>query len=1224
MADSDSDSDSSRDGHDLINPYFDNEYNDDDDANGDDDEEVFDLIDYDSTATLGSLTISSFSSTDLLSTKITSTRNGDAQILSTVSQFTSILAQTGIDGPRLLKAVNLKTRAVKIGAGSQFTVYKDKPGMGYMGNEGLVIKRVNVPISYKQGQRFAAGSEYRLQLRTLELELLALGNPMLRNNRNIVSLVAWGYDFPFADTPVPVLFMEAAIMSLSDFLEAENEAMLGPKPFDVKYQLGLDIANGLEALHRLHIVHGDVKPDNVLIFQGNNDKVPFCAKLSDFGVCVDMDAPENKLTINDYRGTPAWIAPELSDYNEGKFGPFEPELMLRFDAYSFGLTLLSIFTRHGNPPELGKDPSAVAKEAFELLKSQDGLPPLIRSTINSAIRRLLTEDPRARALPSAGLLKADNPAFASWFSLSQINSKSVPHVGTLDPMYNKGPLFWYRLDPTVLFELESQYNLAENDDNHPDFPGSVLFGMAQKVIGSKAAHLDGLLRYLTGASKAGFSPARAVYAQIMHAHGKEPEFEPAVLEEWTLQAVSEGYFFAHPAVHISADKIEKAKAKFRDSGGFCDDPFGRKIETLNIARDRDKVVKWGVKTGKLIDTKGNTMLHVAAAIGALDSVRALVEINLKQAVDVLNDNGETPLYKACQAGHVDVINYLLDHGATASQRTKRGMLSPLHWLFMIPEPSIEHIASRLIKTDGALVNATIIPTVAVNSDQFGEKINIFHYPFELPHGTPLHWACFFRNTTAIDTLIALGANINATYHGSDESTTPLALTAWFSESDIASLLIGHGANGRQQDAKGRNILHAVTKYFPDRHGYLAHDWHYWIRHGNWEEHREKMTALVRVLVHEGGAEIDALDKGRPPLSPIMAAADAGVWDAGMIWALLEVGADVRQAQEGIQDTVLHSWASTRGPRIAYPQGYIGTFKKIVTAMDAVDIRGLYEDDTPLQKLATVYHPADEFEECCRVLLSHTQPADINKKTSRGATPLLIALQGKWDPVRRGLFLLEKGANPLLTMTDGKDVFFAVASNESLSDQQSHDLMHQLLDHVDPASKDIRQTYHTHFLNRNPAGCMHALFATAEKGKLKTTLLVLDLGLAARINELNPLKSPPITALDHALSAAEKSRREHLETLATRKHGDESHDYHQWQLGPPPHAAEAFRNFPELVRVLRSRGAKCAWELTMRGYLTQRVRGFTSAIFQGGGVTPAQQQPDGDRWQIVYDLARYPS
>jgi hypothetical protein len=356
---------------------------------------------------LESLNLSSDSSwIDPLESAITATRNGSTAVLSTLSQFTTILSQTGIHGPRLLKAVNLSVRATKIGSGAQFTVFKDPIF------EGEVIKRVNVPLSSRAEQRFAASTDYRLQLKTLELELLSLCNPTLRTHPNITSLLAWGFDFPFADLAVPVLFMEAAIMPLGDFLATEERSV------DVKYQLSLGIANGLEALHNLKIVHGDVKPDNVLVFDGPSESMPFQAKLSDFGVCVDLEAPEGRFTLDDYRGTPAWLAPEVLNGDVSRFGGFSSDLMFRFDAYSFGMVLLSIFTSGGDAPVLDKDFENIPNQISTLLNGQKDLPSIIRMQLRKAILSLSSEDPRKRPLPSSTLLKADTPAYAPWYGHS--------------------------------------------------------------------------------------------------------------------------------------------------------------------------------------------------------------------------------------------------------------------------------------------------------------------------------------------------------------------------------------------------------------------------------------------------------------------------------------------------------------------------------------------------------------------------------------------------------------------------------------------------------------------------------------------------------------------------------------------------------------------------------------------------------------------------------------
>ncbi|GIK06318.1 hypothetical protein Aspvir_001965 [Aspergillus viridinutans] len=558
---------------------------------------------------LSSLNLSSNSSSWInpLESAITATRNGSSPVLSTLSQFTALLAQTGIHGPRILKALNLSTRGTKIGAGNQFTVFTDPI------YEGQVIKRVNVPLSSKAEQRFAASTDYRLQLRTLGLEVLSLCNPVLHAHPNITSLLAWGFDFPFADMAVP-------------------------RTVEVRYQLSLDVANGLEALHNLRIVHGDVKPDNVLVFAGPSERVPFREKLSDFGVCVDLEAPDAKFMLSDYRGTQAWLAPEVEDGDLGRFGGFSSELMFRFDAYSFGLVLLSIFTGNGEAPVLDEDPENVPDQVFELLYGQEDIPKNIRLELRKAISKLLSEDPRKRPLPSPDLIKTDSPVYAAWLSSIQLTPTNK-HVGIIDPIYNKGPLFWYRLDETVRTELEEQYALMK-EGNAPPFPGDVLFGLAQTVTGAKPSYLDRLLTYLAEAARAGYSPARAVYAQIMAAHGQKLEFAEDVLEEWMLQAISEGYFFASPS--YSKEKIEEVRQQFRANGGFCSDPFVGKKDVVEAARDRDEALKWERKNGSIVDRKGNTILHAAAALGATDVVQALLDEG-QVSVNVENEKGETPL-----------------------------------------------------------------------------------------------------------------------------------------------------------------------------------------------------------------------------------------------------------------------------------------------------------------------------------------------------------------------------------------------------------------------------------------------------------------------------------------------------------------------------------------------------------------------------------------------------
>jgi serine/threonine protein kinase len=86
---------------------------------------------------------------------------------------------------------------------------------------------------------------------------------------------------------------------------------MGPLDFTLKIKLLTDVARGIAELHTIGIVHGDIKPENVLL---SSDEPPE-ARLADFGL---SQIRNNVNTFNStlaetfhFKGTPLYSAPEM-------------------------------------------------------------------------------------------------------------------------------------------------------------------------------------------------------------------------------------------------------------------------------------------------------------------------------------------------------------------------------------------------------------------------------------------------------------------------------------------------------------------------------------------------------------------------------------------------------------------------------------------------------------------------------------------------------------------------------------------------------------------------------------------------------------------------------------------------------------------------------------------------------------------------------------------------
>ncbi len=150
------------------------------------------------------------------------------------------------------------------------------------------------------------------------------------------------------------------------------------KPIDpaLVIKIGIDAAHGLSAAEEAGLIHGDVKPENILL----DEKMQ--AKIVDFGIASVANEQER----GGIWGTPYYIAPEKVK---------RQKIDSRADIYSLGATMYHALA--GRPPFEGKTPIEVVKARFEQVPPDlQEISPNVTREISGIICRMLQVEPARR------------------------------------------------------------------------------------------------------------------------------------------------------------------------------------------------------------------------------------------------------------------------------------------------------------------------------------------------------------------------------------------------------------------------------------------------------------------------------------------------------------------------------------------------------------------------------------------------------------------------------------------------------------------------------------------------------------------------------------------------------------------------------------------------------------------------------------------------------------
>ncbi|HET7296662.1 MAG TPA: protein kinase, partial [Gemmatimonadales bacterium] len=141
------------------------------------------------------------------------------------------------------------------------------------------------------------------------------------------------------------------------------------------------VAAGLGYAHARHVIHRDVKPENILLHEGE-------AMIADFGIALAASAAGERLTETGLAvGTPAYMSPEQT------FA--EPGLDARSDVYSLAAVLYEMLS--GEPPYTGATAQVlIAKRMADPVPAVRRLRAGVPLAVEQALLRALAKAPADR------------------------------------------------------------------------------------------------------------------------------------------------------------------------------------------------------------------------------------------------------------------------------------------------------------------------------------------------------------------------------------------------------------------------------------------------------------------------------------------------------------------------------------------------------------------------------------------------------------------------------------------------------------------------------------------------------------------------------------------------------------------------------------------------------------------------------------------------------------
>lgn len=360
--------------------------------------------------------------------------------------------------------------------------------------------------------------------------------------------------------------------------------------------IALQIANGLEAAHSNHIIHRDIKPQNILIARDGT------AKVTDFGIA--KAASSNTITAN-AMGSVHYISPEQAR------GGYSDE---KSDIYSLGVTMYEMLS--GTLPFNGESAVAIAlahiqEEAVPLAALDATIPKGIGNIVNKCMQKktelryscvadliadlkMFLQDPSGDYGVIGNLYKNDGTIFMSKDDVNTLRDASRKGMGPVEQ----------KPEPQ---EPEEPEEPESNSDVDPKLEKALVFGSigVAIIIGLVILYMVGRVLGFWGSAKPeSNSGSSSTTASETAKPGSDTSGDEITLEDYAnkikdyVETDLSNYDITCTVTEEASDEIEKGYVIRTSPAAGSTVAKGGKVELI---------VSSGVEQVSIPDTTGDTI-----------------------------------------------------------------------------------------------------------------------------------------------------------------------------------------------------------------------------------------------------------------------------------------------------------------------------------------------------------------------------------------------------------------------------------------------------------------------------------------------------------------------------------------------------------------------------------------------------------------------------------------